>query len=73
MRIIKHVGNYGEIFERNVGAGLEARHRPRPQRAVDQGRHPIRAADPLIAAARAGGDGHRTRKPPSQLSGEAQD
>ena len=21
MHIIKHVGNYGEIFERNVGAG----------------------------------------------------
>ena len=21
MRIIKHVGNYGEVFDRNVGAG----------------------------------------------------
>ena len=26
-RIIKHVGNYGEIFERNVGAGLAAQDR----------------------------------------------
>ena len=34
-RIIKHVGNYGEIFERNVGAGLAAQDRARPERAVD--------------------------------------
>ena len=27
VRIIKHVGNYGEIFERNVGAGLAAEDR----------------------------------------------
>ena len=23
MRIIKHVGNYGEVFERNVGQGSQ--------------------------------------------------
>ena len=50
VRIVKQVGNYGESFERNVGAGLEARHQPRSQPAVDQGRHPIRAADSLRRA-----------------------
>ena len=35
-------------FERNIGSGLEAADRPRPERAVDQGRHPVRSADPLI-------------------------
>ena len=52
VRIIKHVGNYGEIFERNVGAGLAAEDRARPERAVDQGRPAIRAAGPLSARAR---------------------
>ena len=28
---------------------LEARHQPRPQPALDQGRHPVRAADPVVA------------------------
>ena len=46
-RIIKHVGNYGESFERNVGVGSRAEDRPRRQRPVDQGRPAIRAADPL--------------------------
>ena len=46
-RIVKHVGNYGEVFERNVGAGFAAEDRARPQRAVDQGRPAIRAAVPL--------------------------
>ena len=46
-RIVKHVGNYGESFDRNVGAGSQARHRARPEPALEQGRHPIRAADPL--------------------------
>ena len=46
-RIVKLVGNYGEVFERNVGAGLATQDQARLQRAVEQGRHPIRAADPL--------------------------
>ena len=46
-RIIKHVGNYGESFERNVGAGLAAEDRARPERALEQGRPAVRAADPL--------------------------
>ena len=25
VRIIRHVGNYGEVYERNVGSGIEAR------------------------------------------------
>ena len=29
---------------------LQARHCPRPQRALEQGRYPVRAADPLIAS-----------------------
>ena len=32
-RIIKHVGNYGESFERNVGQGSPAEDRARPERA----------------------------------------
>jgi general L-amino acid transport system substrate-binding protein len=42
-RIVKHVGNYGEVFERNIAA----EDRARSQRAVDQGRPAIRAAVPL--------------------------
>ena len=49
-RIIKHVGNYGEIFERNVGAGSPLKITRGHQRAVDQGRPAIRAADPLTDA-----------------------
>ena len=41
---VKAVGNYGEVYERNVGAGLEARHPARHQPALDDGRHPVRAA-----------------------------
>ena len=47
MRIIKQVGNYGEVFERNVGQGSPLKIDARPERAVDQGRHAVRAADPL--------------------------
>ena len=46
-RIIKHVGNYGEIFRAECRAGLAAEDRARPERAVDQGRPAIRPADPL--------------------------
>ena len=44
---IKAVGNYGEIFERNIGAELAAEDRARPERTVEQGRHPVRPAGPL--------------------------
>ena len=46
--VIKAVGNYGEIFERNVGAGSQAADRARPERALVEGRHPVRSADPLV-------------------------
>ena len=41
---------------------LQARNCPRPQQALEQGRYPVRAADPLIASERGCGDGHRTPK-----------
>ena len=41
------------------GHGLEARHQPRPQPAVDQGRHPVRAADPVRDRQVAGRRGRR--------------
>ncbi len=46
-RAIKTVGNYGEIFERNVGpeVGLEAA--ARREQPVEQGRSAVRAARPL--------------------------
>ena len=47
VRIVRQVGNYGEVFERNVGTGSQARDQPRPQPALDQRRHPVRAADPV--------------------------
>ena len=45
--IIKAVGNYGEIFERNVGPKTPMAVAARPQRAVDPGWSAIRAAGPL--------------------------
>ena len=39
---------------------LQARHCPRPQQPLEQGRYPVRAADPLSASERGCGDGHRT-------------
>ena len=47
VRIIRHVGNYGEVVRAQCRAGFAAEDRPRPQRAVEQGRPAIRAADPL--------------------------
>ena len=57
-RIVKAVGNYGESFDRNVGAGSKLGICPRPQPALEQGRDPVRAADPLIAPGC--GDDHRS-------------
>ena len=44
-RIIRHVGNYGEIYERNVGVGIAAENPARPELALERRRHPVRAAD----------------------------
>ena len=44
-RIIRHVGNYGEVYERNVGAELQAEDPARTEPALERRRHPVRAAD----------------------------
>ena len=44
-RIIRHVGNYGEVYDRNVGAEFEAEDSARPQPALERRRHPVRPAD----------------------------
>ena len=46
---------------------LQARHRPRPQQPLEQGRYPVRAADPLIAGGGAAAMAIEPRQPPSQL------
>ena len=54
-RIVKLVGNYGEVFERNLGPELATEDRARPQRAVDQRRDTVRNAYTLTCKASAGG------------------
>ena len=48
VNIVKGVGNYGESLRAQHRLGQPAQDRPRPERAVDQGRPAVRAADPLI-------------------------
>ena len=50
VRIIRRVGNYGEVYERNVGDRLEARHSAGLESIVECRRHSLRAADPLAEA-----------------------
>ena len=47
VRIIRHVGNYGEIYERNIGDEVEAEDPARHEPALERRRHPVRAADPV--------------------------
>ena len=47
--IIKSVGNYGEIFERNIGVNTPIGLARGSQRAVDRWRAPVLAAVPLSA------------------------
>ena len=47
VRIIRAVGNYGEIIRPQRRRQFEARHSPRIERALGQRRHSIRPADPL--------------------------
>ena len=49
-RIVKQVGNYGEIVRPQRRRRLAPEDRARPERSVDQGRPAVRSADPLIAA-----------------------
>ena len=46
-RIIRHVGNYGEVYERNVGAEIKTESSARTQFAVEQWRHPVRAVNKI--------------------------
>ena len=67
-RIVKAVGNYGEIVRSQRRRRLQARHRPRPQPALEQGRNSVRAADPLIAGQAAAAMSIEPRPPPSQFA-----
>ena len=53
VRIIRHVGNYGEVYDRNVGSESKLQHPARPQPALERRRHPVRPADPVTAGAAA--------------------
>ena len=46
-RIIRHVGNYGEVYERNVGAEFETEDSARAELALEQWRHPVRPANKI--------------------------
>ncbi len=46
-RAIKATGNYGEIFERNVGPKSATQTAPWRQQPVEQGRPDVRPPDPL--------------------------
>ncbi len=50
-RIIRHVGNYGEVYDRNVGAESKLAHSARAEPALERRRHPVRAADQVMASA----------------------
>ena len=47
VRIVKPVGNYGEVVRAQCRLRLPPRHLARPEQPVDQGRHPVRASDTL--------------------------
>ena len=46
--VITAVGNYGEIYDRNLGPDTPFDARARPERAVDRRRPALRAALPLV-------------------------
>ena len=69
VRIVKAVGNYGEAFDRNVGAGSQLGIDRGSQQSLEQGRPPVRAADPLIAPdPRLAAMSIEARKPPPQIA-----
>ena len=47
VRIIRNVGNYGEVYDRNVGSESKLKHSARAQPTLERRRHPVRAADPV--------------------------
>ena len=46
-RIIRHVGNYGEVYERNVGIGSKLKIPRGLNSALERRRHPVRTADTI--------------------------
>jgi general L-amino acid transport system substrate-binding protein len=64
VNVLKHVGNYGEVYERNVGEEHADRHpaRRHAERPVDRRRHPLRDALPLSL------DRYRPRAPRGRFS-----
>ena len=71
-RIMKAVGNYGETFDRNVGAGSKLGIARGLNAALEQGRNPVRAADPLIASRGLRRWPSKPRKPPPQFVAKLQ-
>jgi|SRR6478735_11174632 hypothetical protein len=61
--IVRHVGKYGEVYERN-GLRLQTRHPARFDPALECRWHPVRPADPLIIAG-----GTSSNSPRMALSG----
>ena len=64
VRIVKGVGNYGEVVRAQCRPGLEARIARGLEQAVDQGRLAIRAADPLTQRGSRGDELPKPRPPP---------
>ena len=62
-RAIAAVGNYGEIFARNIGEGTADQPGPRPERAVDPGRPAVRTAASVDLSKGRGGAKRRPRVP----------
>ena len=58
-RIIRHVGNYGEVYERNVGEEFETEDPARAELALEQWRHPVRPANKISRARHCGRQGLR--------------
>ena len=53
-RIVRHVGNYGEVYERNVGSGSKLGIPRGLNQLWNAGGIHVRAADPLTAKQKGG-------------------
>ena len=63
-RIVRHVGNYGDVFARNLGDGDAPEDPARAERPLDQRGPAIRAADPVRAGPPRPGSTPRSRARP---------
>jgi general L-amino acid transport system substrate-binding protein len=50
LRVVTHVGNYGEVFDRNLGAGSQFELERGQNASVDRGRPYVSASFPLNEA-----------------------